>query len=74
MSSTHDIKWKRSEEQRCKQSSTHSKCSIVQELNSAAETVDCRQLILCVLVAEITSYKTAYDDSSKFFLLLVYSL
>ena len=48
--------------------------SIVQVLNSAAETVNCRQFISCVLIAEMISHKTVYNDSSKFFLLLVCSL
>jgi len=49
-------------------------CSIVRSLNSAAETVNCRQLISCALVSELASHKTVYDDSSKSFLLLVHSL
>ncbi len=43
-------------------------------LSSAAKTVDCRQLISHALVLELTSHETVYDDSSKFFLLLVHSL
>ena len=43
-------------------------------LNSAAETVNRRQLISCALASELTSHETVYDDSSKFFLLLVHSL
>ncbi len=56
------------------QPSVHCECSIIRLLNPAAETVDCRQLISCVLASELTSHKTVYDDSSKFFLLLVRSL
>jgi len=36
--------------------------------------VNCRSLILYVLISELISHKTAYSDSSKFFLLLVCSL
>jgi len=43
-------------------------------LNSAAETVNRRQLISCALALKLTSHKTVYDDSSEFFLLLVCSL
>ena len=46
----------------------------MRSLNPAAETVDCRQLVSCALVSELTSHKTVYDDSSEFFLLLVHSL
>jgi len=46
----------------------------VKSLNPAAETVDCRQLISCALASELASHETVYDDSSKFFLLLVHSL
>jgi len=46
----------------------------VRLLNSAAETVDCRQLVSHALASELASHKTVYDDSSKFFLLLVHSL
>ncbi len=49
-------------------------CSIMRSLNSAAETVDYRQLISHALASELTSHKTVYDDSSEFFLLLVHSL
>ncbi len=43
-------------------------------LNSAAETVDCRQLVSHALASGLTSHETVYDDSSKFFLLLIHSL
>ncbi len=56
------------------QSSVHCKRSIVRLLNSAAKTVDCRQLVSCALASGLTSHKMVYDDSSKFFLLLVRSL
>jgi len=56
------------------QSSVHYEHSIMRSLNSAAETVDCRQLISHALALKLTSHKTVYDDSSEFFLLLVRSL
>jgi len=40
-------------------------------LNFVAETVNCRSLILHVLISELISHKTTYSDSSEFFLLLV---
>ena len=40
-------------------------------LNSAAETVNCKLLVLCVLISELVNYETAYNDSSEFFLLLI---
>ncbi len=49
-------------------------CSIVRLLNSAAETVDYRQLISHALASELASHETVYDDSSESFLLLVHSL
>ena len=42
--------------------------------NFAVKTVNCRSLILCVLISELISHKTAYNDSKEFFLLLVCSL
>ena len=42
--------------------------------NSAAETVDCKQLVLCVLILKIISFKTVYDDSNEFFLKLIWTL
>jgi len=46
----------------------------VKSLNPAAETVDCRQLVSHALASELTSHEMVYDDSSKFFLLLIHSL
>jgi len=43
-------------------------------LNSAAETVDCKQLISCALALKLASHETVYDGSSEFFLLLVHFL
>ena len=35
------------------------------QLNSVAETVDCKQLILCVMIRELFIYKTAEENSSQ---------
>jgi len=43
-------------------------------LNFVVETVNCKSLILCVLISELISHKTIYSDSSEFFLLLVHFL
>jgi len=40
-------------------------------LNFVAETVNCRLLILYVLISELISHKMTYSDSNEFFLLLV---
>jgi len=42
--------------------------------NFAAETVNCRSLVSYVLISELINHKTAYSNSSEFFLLLVGSL
>ena len=36
------------------------------QLNSVAETVDCKQLILCVMIRELFIYKTAEENSNQF--------
>jgi len=46
----------------------------VSALNSAAETVNCRLLILCVLILKLISHEMTYSNNSEFFLLLVHSL
>ena len=61
-------------EQNSEQSLVHQECSIINALNFAAETVNCRLFVLHVLISELISHKTAYSDSSEFFLLLVCSL
>ncbi len=68
------LSWHTLRELKGSQLSVRHECSIVRSLNSAAETVDCRQLILHALASELASHKTVYDDSSEFFLLLVHSL
>jgi len=40
-------------------------------LNSAAETVNCKLVILHVLISELISHKMTYNNSNEFFLLLV---
>ena len=35
------------------------------QLNSIAETVDCKQLILCMIIRELFIYKTAEENSSQ---------
>ena len=41
------------------------------QLNSVAETVDCKQLILCVMIRELFIYKTAEENSNQFLQLLI---
>jgi len=68
------LSWHILSEQNSKQSLVHWEHNVVSTLNSAAETVNCRSLILHVLISELISHKTTYNDSSEFFLLLVCSL
>ena len=65
------LSWHILSEQNSKQLLVHQEYSIVSMLNSAAETVNCRLLILHVLILELVSHKMTYSDSSEFFLLLV---
>jgi len=62
------LSWHTLRELKDSQLSVCCECSIVRLLNPAAETVDCRQLVSRALASELTSHKTVYDDSSKFFL------
>ncbi len=41
------------------------------QLNSVAETVDCKQLILCAIVRVLTIHETTYNFSSKFIVELI---
>jgi len=41
------------------------------QLNSVAETVDCKQLISCAIVRVLTIHETTYDFSSKFIVELI---
>jgi hypothetical protein len=59
------------EESDDEQSSIHCECSITRSLNFVAETVNCRSLISHVLVSELISHKTTYNDTNEFFLLLI---
>ena len=43
-------------------------------LNFAAETVDCKQLILYVLILEMINYKIIYNDSNEFIFKLIQTL
>jgi hypothetical protein len=56
------------------QSLIHCECSIARSLNFVAEIVNCRSLISHVLVSELISHKTTYNDTNEFFLLLVCSI
>ncbi len=51
---------------------THKDCNVVEkQLNSVAETVDCKQLISRAIVRVLTIHETAYDFSSKFIVELI---
>jgi len=41
------------------------------QLNSVAETVDCKQLVSCAIVRVLTIHETIYDFSSKFVVELI---
>jgi len=46
---------------------THKDCNIVEkQLNSVAETVDCKQLISCAIVRVLTIHEITYNFNSKF--------
>ncbi len=50
----------------------HKNCNVAEkQLNSVAETVDCKQLILHAIVRVLTIYETTYDFSSKFVVELI---
>ena len=54
------------------ETSTHKDCNVVEkQLNSVAETVDCKQLISRAIVRVLTIHETAYDFSSKFIVELI---
>ena len=45
---------------------TQCKCNVTElQLNSVTETVDCKQLISCVIIRELFIYKTAEENSSQ---------
>ena len=58
-------------EQNSEQLLIHQEHSVVSALNFVAEIVNCRLLILCVLISELISHETAYSNSNEFFLLLI---
>ncbi len=52
--------------------STHRDRNVAEkQLNSVAETVDCKQLVSRAIVRVLTIYETAYDFSSKFVVELI---
>jgi len=54
------------------ETSTHRDRNVAKkQLNSVAETVDCKQLILCAIVKVLTIYKMIYDFSNKFVVKLI---
>ncbi len=51
---------------------THKDCNVAEkQLNSVAETVDCKQLISHAIVKVLTIHETIYNFSSKFFVELI---
>ncbi len=51
---------------------THRDCNVTEkQLNSVAETVDCKQLISRAIVRVLTIHKTTYNFSSKFVVKLI---
>ncbi len=54
------------------ETSIHKNCNVAEkQLNSVAETVDCKQLISHAIVRVLTIYETTYDFSSKFIVELI---
>ena len=52
--------------------STHKDCNIAEkQLNSVAETVDCKQLVSHVIIKVLIIHKTIYDFSNKFIVELI---
>ena len=51
---------------------THKDCNVVEkQLNSVAETVDCKQLISCAIVRVLIIHEMTYNFSSKFIVELI---
>jgi len=51
---------------------THRDCNVAEkQLNSVAETVDCKQLILHAIVRVLTIHEMTYNFSSKFVVELI---
>ncbi len=54
------------------ETSTHRNCNVTEkQLNSVAETVNCKQLILHAIVRVLIIHKTIYNFSSKFVIKLI---
>ncbi len=54
------------------ETSTHEDCNIVEkQLNSVAETVDCKQLISRAIVKVLIIHEITYNFSSKFIVKLI---
>jgi len=54
------------------ETSTHKDCNVAEkQLNSVAETVDCKQLISHAIVRVLTIHETTYNFSSKFIVKLI---
>jgi len=52
--------------------STHRDCNVAEkQLNSVAETIDCKQLISHAIVRVLTIHETIYNFSSKFIVELI---
>jgi len=51
---------------------TYKDCNVVEkQLNSVAETVDCKQLVSHAIVRVLTIHETTYNFSSKFIVELI---
>jgi len=54
------------------ETSTHKNCNVAEkQLNSVAETVDCKQLISHAIVRVLIIHETTYNFSSKFIVKLI---
>ncbi len=54
------------------ETSTHRDCNVAEkQLNSVAETVDCKQLVLRAIVRVLTIHEMTYDFNSKFIVKLI---
>ncbi len=54
------------------ETSTHRDCNVAEkQLNSVAETVDCKQLISCTIVRVLIIHEMTYNFSSKFVVELI---
>jgi len=51
---------------------THKDCNVAEkQLNSVAETVDCKQLVLHAIIRVLTIHKMTYNFNSKFVVELI---